>query len=102
MQTEISFLLQLILDEDLSPKVQKLCRKRIKEIEISMGAQRPTLPPTRPQALDQAPSTLKAMERHAMLPPPATLEAPNQIPPAARIIGGEVNTGAGTKGPRKF
>ncbi len=96
IQTPISFALDILLNCDTIEKAHKKCRKYIKILE-AMGnntpirMQAPT--PAFVQSPAQAPSTQRLLDAHA--PTPA-------IPPAARIVGGEVNTGGGTTGPRKW
>lgn len=95
MQTPISFILDLILDYELPADAQKRCRKYIRELEGSLG-QKAITHPGRPINLDQAPSTQRLLEAQAAAPLPL-------IPPMInRVVGGEISTGPGTKGPRKF
>lgn len=106
MQSEISFLLDLILDEELSSKVQKLCRKRVRELELGIGQKSTPIIPQRPSIPGiplQAPSAQKKLNEMAAegIAFPGVSNAP-QIPTTQRIVGGEVNTGGGTKGPRKW
>jgi hypothetical protein len=101
--TEIRFLLDLVLSHKLPPAAKKACLERIGEVEANLG-QKPAYVQNITPPLAQAPSTLAAMQRHGMLPvEPAPPTAAPILPPAtARIVGGEVNTGNGTRGPRKF
>lgn len=110
MKTEIRFLLDLVLEHKLSADVKKLCLERISEVEANLG----------PKALVmhgsmQGPSPNKSAaqlkfesEQAAGLIIPPTEQRPGppavrpQLPTPARIMGGEVNTGGGTRGPRKF
>lgn len=107
--TEIRFLLDLVLTHKLPPAAKKACLERIGEVEASLlTAPRPTAQPnpvTNPTA--QAPSTLAAMAKHGLIPSNgqdlSTLTPAPILPPATnRIVGGEVSTGNGTRGPRKF
>lgn len=106
MQTEIQFLIDLLLNQKLSPAVRQLCVARIGEVEQLYGATRNAPKTVQPISFDagaappiqQAPSTLALLEKHAQEAAPA----PRIIPPQQRIVGGEVSTGAGTRGPRKF
>lgn len=92
--TEIQFLLDIILDTRTLTEVRRKCKERIGEVEANIG-QRPAQPAPR---LAQAASTIAAMERHAAEPiPPVAM--PTLAP---RIMGGEVDTGNGTRGKRKF
>lgn len=112
MQTPISFLLDLILDEELPPSAQKRCRKYIRELESNLSKSQSYMPgPATADAFKpirhgapQAPSTQKILDAMAAETGAAMVAAPlpPKIPAIQRIIGGEVNTGNGTKGPRKF
>ena len=64
--TELSFLVELLLNHKL-PKVTKdLVASRIKEVEQSFGQRpQPYVQAVRPNPTGQAASTLAAMERHA-------------------------------------
>lgn len=86
--SELSFLLMLLLDHKLSREVKALLKERIKEIESKPQA----MSSQRTMAMTQSPSTLANIEASA-LPPPIVPK---------RIVGGEVDTGNGTRGPRKF
>lgn len=105
MQTPISFALELLLDCETIEEVHKKCRKYIKYLESKeSGLHRPQIMmvPNNPgpaigQML-QAPSTQRLLEQHGL----AQVAAPPIVPPAARTIGGEIPTGNGTRGPRKF
>lgn len=105
LKPPISFLLDLILDFELPPEAQKACRKYIRELERTTSAH-PPIARAKPlaAAMAQAPSTLALMEKHAAFPPTAQIQtaAPITAPTSARIVGGEVGTGNGTKGPRKW
>lgn len=83
METELSFLLTLLLEHRLSKGTKALVRDRVKAIQ---GQQ-----PQRPinQMVTSTPTAA---------PPADIFSAP--LPP--RVVGGEVSTGAGTKGPRKW
>lgn len=104
MQTPISFILDLILDYELPPDAQKRCRKYIRELESSLSpsGKTTTVVPNRIiHGAQQQPSTQKLLDEMA-----AQTGAP-VIPIAAapivnRIVGGEVNTGNGTRGPKKW
>ncbi len=102
--TELQFLIDLFLNQRLSPTTRKIVGDRIGFVEESLRAVKPVAI-VRPQTL-QAPSTQALMEKAeaAALPASAFVTAPviKGIPPAQRIVGGEVITGNGTKGPRKF
>lgn len=107
MQTPISFALEILLDCETIEKAHKACRKYIKALEgeqhkkpfnNAIGAFNPT-----GQAIGgpmQAPSTQRLLEAQAttigMVPMTPAISA------AQRIVGGEVNTGNGTRGPKKW
>ena len=100
MQTEIRFLLDLVLNYKLPAEAKKLCLERIGEVEASLALpQRPLIPLIR-NPIEQAPSTQRLMDMQGTAPV-TPMTAP-VINPAQRIVGGEVNTGNGTRGPRKF
>lgn len=108
MQTPISFALEILLDCDTIEQAHKLCRKYIKELEKGMTHPRITMVPSgleaafqaqKPSSIVQAPSTQRLLEQHAQAQPTS---APIAAPIATRIVGGEVQTGNGTRGPRKF
>ncbi len=93
--TPISFALEILLDCETIEKAHKACRKYIKLLESDATAQFTPAPRDiygKPIAT-QAPSTQRLMEQHSAAP---AIAAP------ARIVGGEVQTGDGTRGPRKF
>lgn len=115
MMTEIRFLLDLVLNHKLPQEAKKICLERIGEVEASL-----TKPASSPHMVSpmviqhgapQSPSTQRLLNIHANNPGPvnptlapilpAMSPAP-VIPVSARIVGGEVNTGSGIKGPRKF
>ena len=85
--TELSFLIDLLLNKKLSKEVKSLIADRINLIQAQ--------PPqgVRAGIVAQAPSTIANLEAAV---------APTQISAASRIVGGMVNTGEGLKGPRKF
>lgn len=111
--TELQFLIDLLLNHRLSPTTKKLVADRIGFVETSLrqpNVLRGTISPIAMHpSLQQAPSTMAAMAKHN-IPEEAFATAPVQPqaamvatkPASARIIGGEVSTGNGTKGPRKF
>lgn len=117
MQTPISFILDLILDYELPADAQKRCRKYVRELEANLSPKtaatniQPKLAASPLHAL-QSPSTQRLLEQHGQITtvPNGSHAGGNYagiiqspiLPPAARIVGGEVNTGAGTKGPRKW
>ncbi len=103
--TELSFLLDLLLNETLSKAVKVKLTERIRLVEAGQ-VPRGTMPPAHmvlpvvsgiPTHLaQQSPSTLANLSKDEV----PVMQAP---PPArARVVGGEVQTGNGTRGPRKF
>lgn len=96
MQTPISFALELLLDCETIEEVHKKCRKYIKYLESRESELHKPQIMMVPTA--QAPSTQRLLEQHGL----AQVAAPPIVPPAARIVGGEIPTGNGTRGPRKF
>lgn len=103
MQTPISFILDLLLDEkeQLPPAMQKRCKRYIKELE--QGVEPPKIYLPRDGRTMQAPSTQRILDEMALETGAALPQAViPKIPTAQRIQGGEVNTGNGTKGPRKW
>lgn len=80
--TELQFLLDLLLNHKLPKGTKALIADRVGEISKSM-----------PQATAKAnPGVVAQLQTSAPLAPP----------PANRIMGGEVSTGEGTRGPRKW
>jgi hypothetical protein len=110
--TELQFLLDLLLNHKLTKDTKKLITERIGQVEQKYTQ------PTKPVAqirspLAQSPSTQALLEKHGLMDqgavpePTPIVAAPLPAVPAAalaanRIVGGQVNTGNGTKGPRKF
>lgn len=101
--TELSFLLELLLEHELKKETQTLIRNRIKEIE-TLAVNKPIVVPAgaviAPPQVQQAPSTLANLAREAAEAP--AIQIPPPPPASRRIVGGEVVTGQGTRGPRKF
>lgn len=96
--SELSFLLILLLDHKLPKPVKDLIKDRIKEIEAKPQQARSVSIPVLGTIGAQAPSTIANLEREQVAQAP---QAP--LPPITnRIVGGEVDTGRGTRGPRKF
>lgn len=88
MISELSFLIELLLNHDLPKATKDLIASRIKEVEQNInfkGAPNSsplsqiTYPGLRHDPARQAPSTLAAMARHGDIPPPAL--APTLTPP---------------------
>lgn len=107
--TELQFLIDLLLNHKLNPATKKIIADRIGDVEIALrqivprGTQAPYTVNPDLKTL-QAPSTQRLLERDGApisTPIVGAVVAP-AIPATARIIGGEVNTGKGIKGPRKF
>lgn len=83
METELSFLLTLLLEHKLPKGTKELVKDRIKVIQGNQPVTRQA-----PQMVTSSPSQGNIEAFSTPLPP--------------RIVGGEVSTGAGTKGPRKW
>lgn len=98
--TEIQFLIDLILNHKLSKEAKDLCTKRIGDVEANLTrAPQRIFTPIQPPNTAQAPSMQAILDK---VPDGSIIAAPQGIPPSARMVGGEVNTGGGTRGPRKF
>ena len=117
MQTELGFLIELLLNHDLDPNTKQALASRIKDVEqaLSSKSQQPSLATTQTMpakiihGAQQAASTQAILERDDSQP---QVINPIQTAPVApipanalavnRIVGGMVDTGRGSKGPRKF
>lgn len=97
MQTPISFALEILLDCTTIEQAHKKTRKYIKDLERA-GTPTKAPPVNLPVHMQQAPSTQRLLEQQTVAPMAAP---PPPITPA-RIVGGEVNNGDGTKGKRKW
>ena len=89
--TELQWLIKMLTQQKLSPTLKDQFIERIGEVEASLSrseVKRQTIPMN-----IQAPSMQRILDEAPPVP---------VIPPTQRIVGGEVNTGNGTKGPRKF
>ncbi len=90
VMSELSFLIELLLNHDLKKETKDLIASRIKEVEVSLVA-RPAsqFVQTTGQLQvyqSQAPSTIAAMARHADIP---LSQAIAQAPVVAALNGGE-------------
>lgn len=115
-ESEIQFLLNLVLNMKLSGDAKKLCLERIGKIEESLRQPpRPFLQPysdpgtqrSQNNPAAQAPSTQRLLDQAQLSPPP--LAAPIHIPVAARdketgMVNVVTSTTAGgsTRGPSKI
>jgi len=117
MMTERAFLIDLLLNDELPKQFKVIVGERIKELETTIQTA-PVRPPVVMQVgqhfqelgppnnaallVPQSQSTLAALARQTGI----ALEQPQPVMVAPivqkRIVGGEVNTGNGTRGPRKF
>ena len=111
--TELSFLLELLLEHELKKDTQKLIRERIKEIEARPA---PTITPTTPTRGNQAPSTQKLLDEiaqatgspvpqtAAQIPNPSTNAAAQALMHRAELIAQAVSgkEERGRSSPRKF
>lgn len=87
--TELSFLIELLLDHDLPKESKTLIAKRIKDVEANLTQSPaivispkyvPNYTPPNPTAVPQSLSTLAAMARQSdpnYMPPPPPIEAPS-------------------------
>lgn len=110
--SELSFLIDLLLNEKLSKSVRTKIAERVKEVEVKFAAppvftMGPTLPP--PKVINgalQAPSTVAAMERHAAEAPPvvASPVVANALMERERALAAATSgkPEAGRTSPRKF
>jgi len=104
--TEIQFLISLMLEHPKMP--EQLKQKLITRIgEVEALLQRPgymTAVTPRLITTAQAPSTQRILDEDAGVLNTQTIAASMQAPVIAtqRIKGGEIQTGNGTKGPRKW
>jgi hypothetical protein len=97
--TELAWLANLLVRHKLPKTVKEAVALRIEE--LSQSPQRPSVLPAHMQG--QAPSTIARMMSDA--PPPPLTPLPPAAPSvdaSARIVGGEIQTGAGIRGPRKY
>lgn len=108
MQSEIKFLLDLVLNHKLPPTAKKACLERIGEVEqYLVTAIRPQ--PVMAQGPTQKSAAQLRFEMEQAVGAPIqvnvddaeTIVAP-VVAPVKRIVGGEIHTGNGTRGPRKF
>ena len=81
--TELSFLLDLLLNHKIQKVTQDAIRERIKEIELGQ------VQPVRRNHPNVIDTTVTPLQMQTAMNP-------------ARITGGVVDTGPGLKGPRKF
>ncbi len=84
--TELSFLIELLLNHDLPKATKDLIASRIKEVEQNLTTRIQPLAtrqiqPVAPQ-LQQSPSTLAAMARHGDMP---ALVLPPEMPPVEPV-----------------
>lgn len=111
--TELQFLIDLFLNHKLSPTTKKLVAERIGIVEeqLRTTTPKPITPVLQRSPTAQAASTQAILDRDASLDTvpnstPIVLAPLPAIPPSAlainRIVGGDVNTGRGSRGPRKF
>lgn len=113
--TELQFLIDLLLNHKLNVSTKKLVADRIGQVESQYSkSTQPTVQtiinPT-PKLIHgaiQAASTQAILDRQDEVPnsTQVTVAPPPPVSPSSlasnRIVGGEVNTGRGSRGPRKF
>lgn len=70
MKTELSFLIDLLLNHKLSPAIKKILAERMREVEerleIEWMERKMPPPPRPPNPTGQAPSTLARLTHHGM------------------------------------
>lgn len=101
--SELSFLVDLLLNHKLSTSVKKHIAERIREIEAKAqpaSVARSTGVPA--HLIGQAPSTVANLTNEPLAPAVSPIALTPAVNAQNRIVGGEVSTGHGTKGPRKF
>lgn len=110
MMTELSFLIDLLLNDELPRPIKELVAKRIKEVEETFAAKPPQPTHAIRSTLPQAPSTLANLAKHPE-PMAVPIEQIAQTPAAAQALAsreaainasieGKVNKETGR--PRKF
>lgn len=94
--TELSFLIDLLLNGRLQPKTKELVKNRIQEVEQNMSLPQAVKQHQRVQASLEPPVVNTFEVNKAMADRQAVIQAAVNQKPI------EVDTGSGTKGPRKF
>lgn len=87
--TELSFLLDLLMNHKLQKATKEAIAIRIKEVEIAMNEKPQSFHMQRPNPTNQAASTLAAMAKHEALNPepiPIPIEEVAHTPAAAAAI----------------
>ena len=105
--TELQFLIDLLLNHGLKASTKKHIADRIAQVESNMYKPSVVIPQAIPinRSTLQAPSTQAILDREGIVPnstPIASIPAPVLPQATNRIVGGEVQTGKGSRGPRKF
>lgn len=114
MQSELSFLMDLFLDEELPKNIKIKIKERIKEVEnhlmmpiqVGLGARLPI--PQSAQVTDQAPSMQRLMQANPDLipktPEPVTAAAAQALAQRQSMINDALKAGpeSGRKSARKF
>lgn len=106
--TEIRFLLDLVLKHKLPEEAQKACLERIGEVEEQLQAKpvanaRPAQPiqaASTANLIEEQEKRIQAVQAQGMLPP--ALPMRGAAIPAKVAVGGEVQTGMNSRGPRKW
>lgn len=114
--TELSFLIDLLLNQDLGSEVKTIVADRIKLLD-SQRHQAPQvtvasqwIPAPAPATeiggikitAPQSASTMANLAKEPGVDPKQAQTIARAAMASKRVIGGEVNTGNGTRGPRKF
>lgn len=110
--TELQFLIELLLNHKLNATTKALLKERIGTVEESLRGNKQPIQ-AQVQVLRgtsmQAASTQALLDKEPLVvqhlpasPTPTMIPIPASAPALNRIVGGEVNTGHGSKGPRKW
>jgi|SRR5882757_2933326 len=98
----ISDLLEVIFDCKTKEEADKKCRELIKRLEKKPAFIGDADLMTSTAVNMQSPSIQKLMDAQIAVVESQETRLNIKPPVVARIVGGEVNTGNGTRGPRKF
>ena len=89
METELSFLITLLLEHKLPKATKELVKERVKALQALQPVSKQPMAPIPQRTVEQA-----------QIIPESVMTGSVPLPP--RIVGGEVSTGAGIRGPRKY
>lgn len=112
METELSFLLTILLEHKIPKATKDALKERIKKIQevapITLGFSPPRQAAPMPSSIQQAASTQRLLAEHGIEAPTTPMPPVQQVirlPPSEidKETGrASVATGNGTRGPRKF